>query len=105
MSAVVIGETVYVLGGKAYSSSSESDYSKTVQTVVLPLGEVKAEPNELVLYVNQTYGFVQNIIDANWLRAELAFARYFLGDGNGVGKAVSAYMYKSGKWQLAFRRY
>lgn len=99
-----IDEYIYLFGGMA-NDSGAAKYSNKVQRIAVTLGEVEADPGELVLWVNTTLGVPGEIIDGESFYANIGFGRFFYGDENGVGKAVDAYVYRNGSWEYAFRRY
>lgn len=100
-----VGDDLYMLGGIGGGDSGANKYRGRVQRVTVPMGEVEAEPGELVLWVDSTYGVPGEIITGDSFFANIGFGRFFYGDENGVGKAVDAYVYRNGNWEYAFRRY
>jgi hypothetical protein len=100
-----VGDYLYLLGGINGSGSGTNKYSNRVQRISIPLGEVEAEPGELILWVDSTYGVPGEIITRESFSSNIGFGRFFYGDENGVGKAVDAYVYRNGSWEYAFRRY
>ena len=99
-----VGDYIYLFGGIG-TDSLPNKYSNRVQKITMPLGEVEAEPGELILWPDSTYGIPGEIIASDFINMNIGFGRFFYGDENGVGKAVDAYVYKNGSWEFAFRRY